>query len=344
MEEARYKVQINFSGLIALVPHASKKKMMVLMVDGSYPHRASDREELFPHFPFVHYRLDDLADESPRRPELFGKGYGLSFLSLEDLTIGEQPYDKPRLKPNLTSDNKSEEPVESQEGQEACGPEDLCWIMPMDRVGDTGGADGDDLRIAPECLAPNYKVTPGDNKIAARFQLCQGQLRNRDFHRKDIAGEALNSVCRFLGENSTRAHYTQMISVMMTYEPDLPENAPLKISSCRFTLPGIDKSADLPAFVFKNPQSVRRNVVINIWNAPFSDILNLLGDKTKHQWDHPTGDRSFRSYFRLCRKPPAELPVLQREGRIASRFQAKIDATEKDFGCPKARFREEDYD
>jgi hypothetical protein len=336
-----YKVQINFSGLIAFVPHTdeAEKMMMVLMLDGSYPHQAPDHEALFPHFPFIHYRLDDLADESPRRPELSGKGYGVSFLSLEELTIGEQPCSKASLSFNNTVGNTSDEP------SAGCSDEDLCWILPIHKIGKTATVSDEDLRIDPLCLASTYQVTQ-PNRIAARTKLCQGRLFNRDFHRKGIAGESLNSLCRFSGELSGKSTRSQMISIMVTYEPKIPDYGPWMITSWRFDLPsgGTKAAKDLPDFVFKNPNEIGRNVVINMWNAPFADLLDLLGEKSKHQWDRPTGDRSFRSYFRLCRRPPAELPVLQREGRVATHYQKVVDSTEKDFGCPKGSFAAEDLD
>lgn len=314
--------------------------MMVLLLDGSYPHQGTDHEQLFPHFPFIHYRLDDLAYESPRRPELSGKGYGVSFLSLEELTIGEQPCSKASLYFDNTVNNPDDEPSPG-----GCKEGDLCWIMPIHEIGKTATVSDEDLRIDPLCIGSTYQVTQ-PNRIAARTKLCQGRLFNRDFHRKGIAGESLNSLCRFSGELSGKSTCSQMISIMVTYELEIPGNQPWKISSWRFDLPsdGTNAAKNLPDFVFRNPNEIGRDIVINMWNAPMADLLDLLGEKSKHQWDRPTGDRSFRSYFRLCRRPPAELPVLQREGRVATRYQKVVDSTEKDFGCPKGRFTAEDLD
>jgi hypothetical protein len=357
-ERTMPQYQINFSGLIAFVPHTNKKEVMVLLADGTFRHRDPSNEELFPHFPFILYNLKDLSEESPRRPELTGRGFGLNFLSLEELTIGYQP-EEPKLEFRLSDDEavglQSVRPVEpSLEAIAASNgrprfreAEDLRWIMPIDKIGlvEQGGSR-DQFRIDKKLLAKEYEVDSKEkNKVAARTRLRSGRLFTRDFQRAGIAGERLNTVCNFLdGEDSDRKpHFSQAISTLVTYEPP-DSKEPLKISSRRFAFPGGNgfKNGSFPDLVFRTPKEAGRDIVVNIWNAPMADILDVLGGTDKHKWDRPEENRSFRSFFRLCSTPPKRLPILEKSRAIAAQVQAVAGPT-KDVGCPTSQFLPEDF-
>ncbi|HEX7182509.1 MAG TPA: hypothetical protein VF756_11745 [Thermoanaerobaculia bacterium] len=363
------KYQINFSGLIAFVPHTNNKEAMVVLADGSFRHQAPNGEDLFPHYPFILYNLKDLSDDSPRRPELTGQGLGLSFLSYEDLTIGSPDnqrrrdsdlrfFIEPESPPEAQADSGVEAPViepvsdaKFQNGaeEEFLDSEALRWIMPIEKIGaipdkiSAEAAKG--LRIADECLMTPYTVTSIENKVAARLRLTSGRLVNSSFQRATIAGERLGTVCKFFDEEMKRddpgrkAHHEQVISTLVTYEPYLDEANKLVIFSKRFSFsePNGHKTGDFPDLVFRSPRETGRNIVINIWNAPLADILDILGGTDRHQWPRPEGDRSFRSFFRLCAEQPTVLPVLEKSRTMAARLQM-VTGPEKNVGCPTCRF------
>lgn len=347
---SHYKYQINFSGMIGFVPnekHAFNEKpskengysqtsylvrqVMALIVDGKSPHRGPDKEDLFPHFPYIHYRLDDLSPNSRRKPDLMSRGYGITFLSLEELTIGEQDHDHPTLESRLDDEHKASEPTADY------GPENLCWIMPIHRVGEVGGVSHG-LSVDKNFLGENYEVGEG-NRLAARAKLSQGRLYTRDFFRNDMVGDSLCMVCDFCYETEDNKcltkHYSQMVSTFVTYEP-APQCGPLKIKSHRFKFSGNNKREKCPSLVFNEPKD--NDIVINIWNAPLSHIMELMGAHN-HDVPHPSRDRSFRSYFNLCKvTPPKKLPVLQLSERKAATYQKLAGTTDKHVACPTGRY------
>lgn len=344
-----YKYQINFSGLIGYVPHTVGNQLMVLIVDGKSRHQAPDKEDLFAHVPFIYYRLDDLSDKSPRRPDLTGKGYGMNFLSLEDLQIGEQPYDKPCLDFKLhISDYQIPEPVEDGDGPRSA---DLCWIMPIKGIG-VQGLD-DDLSIHQKYLQTPYSVE-NPNRITARFHLARGHIYNRDFQHYDFGGERMSAVCSFSretkpGDPPMSPHHEQMISTFVTYEPELNPDEELRIKSTRFLIPDVEGVGSFPDLLFKKPVDQKRDIFVNAWNACFSDILDLFGGPDKHSWPRPTGDRSFRSYFNLCTRMPSmptkstDLPILTHGNRGASGYQELSWLPDKTVACPGCRYEATEF-
>ena len=344
-----YKYQFNFSGLISFVPYVelnkprdqAKKKMKVLVIDGKNRNCGPDKEALFSHVSFLYYYLEDLADESRRRPDLISKEYGLTFLSLEDLIIGQQNPCNPNLSFDLTDDNKEPEPGKY------CSPSDLCWVMPIHRVGDVYGTTLD-LNIKDKYLVEEYKVESSCG-LNARFELTQGKLYTRDFQRKDYAGDRLNAVCRFSKEVRVKddpqdPHHSQMLATFVTYEPEFEVGQPLIVRSRRFAFPDeAQASGGMPALVFKNPEAEGRNIAVNVWNGPFADLLDLMGGPEKHNWPRPSNDRSFRAYFNLCEKPGTklgELPILTRDDRKPASYQEFAGTPDKNVACPTGRYPE----
>lgn len=355
--------QINFSGMIAFVPHTSGSEAMALLADGRFRHRATDSEELFPHFPFIIYCMGDLASDSPRRPDLTGRGFGVSFLSLEDLTIGprvNEPDLRFLLSPSASSDEAQEtsklamEPagIMLENGNGFRDSEDLRWIMPIREVGLVdAGANRDQLRIDRKLLDEKYTWDSEEKRIVARLKLKSGRLFTRDFQRGSVTGERLNTVCRFFDrpqdptnpkDPKRKPYFSQPISTQVTYEP--PETwIPLKITSSRFALPqDSQEHCNSPELVFRSPGDVGHDIAINIWNAPLADLLDILGGPDKHEWDRPQNNRSFRSFFRLCKEPPGELPELEKGPAMAAQVYA-VSGPYKDVGCPTCRFDAEDY-
>lgn len=338
-----YKFRINFSGLIGCVPHSKGGQMMLLMVDGRDPHRAAGGEVLFPHFPFIHYSLYDLDPKSHRQPELTGRGYGVNFLSLEDLTIGDQrgdnlTYEYTDYYPQTEPDHHGKNVDDGTGKISSYGSKDLCWILPIHKV--AGNAAPAHLEVADECLAENYQVTEKANKVVARLRLRTGDFYVNDFHTKSAGGEYLNTICRFLDkeENGT-LHREQVVATSSIYELD--GGSALKITSKSFKRSDGAVPDPFPYLAFQDPNVLKRDVVINIWNAPFKDLLDLLGGK--HEWKTPEGDRSFRSYFRLCKKPPAALPVLVKEKYSVAKVQSAYGLNTKDVGCPKCLFQKAEF-
>jgi hypothetical protein len=213
--------------------------------------------------------------------------------------------------------------------------------MPIQKIGIGSGVEESKLYIKEACLEAEYQVTE-PNLIAARFSLCQGRLYTRDFLGSVLAGEEVKTVCAFCQESDGTTkpdpYHSQMVSIQVTYEPNLDQGQPLKITSWRYG-GGCGDTKKFPGFLFKNPDKEGRDIVLNIWNAPFADILDLLGGKDKHNWPRPQGERSFRSYFRLCEEAPAKLPTLTPNNRIAASYQTLAGSSDKkDVGCPTGRF------
>lgn len=339
MSNGKYVVEL--SGLIGFVPSADKKRMRLLFVDASENNYAADGETIFPHYAFIHFALDDLDPQSPRRPDLIGKGHGLCFLNREDLTIGDQPDTE---KADLTfrlSEQPLARPVMAEplpsgaaSGVAAAAaasrptePTDLSWIMPLGHA-----ANVDALEVDDRCLADPYQVVPDRNPITARARLCTGALSVRDFRRKTLGGEPRNAVCSF-SVNGGGCHWRQVLATRVDYE--LPGDKKLEIASRRFEEPA-SSSIGLPRLAFRQPDG--RDVRIRLWNAPFSDILDLLGERSAHQWPRPHGDRSFRAFYRLAATPPRDLPELSRVAVQAASYQALYLDAKKDVGCPSGRY------
>ncbi len=359
MVEHEYGYQINFSGMIGFVPHETEKRVMVLVLDGKSRHRSPSGEDLFAHVPFIYYRLDDLSDESPRRPDLSGKGYGMNFLSLEDLTIGVQTPKEPALGFELNDESAYKEPhdPDSPSREAAYSPEarNLCWIMPIHKIGKVAGSAAEDLRLDERYLEEPYQIRDMKrNRVAARLQLTRGELYVQDFQRHDYGGERRSAVYDFTrdpaappAEGKKPEPHSQMICTFVTYKPNMEdyEREPLKIWSKRFAFPGQKQAgAGFPELIFKTPEQVDRNVYINVWNSPFADILDIFGGPDVHKWPRPQGSRSFHAYFNLCVKESKEpgkigLPIAEYDKDHASGYQHLTWATpDKHVACPTGRY------
>jgi len=141
-------------------------------------------------------------------------------------------------------------------------------------------------------------------------------------------------------------HHEQMIATFVTYEPEFDPGKELAISSCRFLIPNVSNAGIFPDLIFKKPSDQGRDIFVNVWNSTFADILDLFGGPDKHSWPRPVGDRSFRSYFNLCIKPPkksSDLPILTHSSRAASGYQELSWLPDKTISCPSCRYEATEF-
>lgn len=258
--------RVNFSGMIGFVPKKPTEKypgkaMRLLFVDATERNMGpmvsnqingklafEDREHLFPHIPVVHFRLEDLAPESPRRPDLVGNGRGICFLKYEELQIGDLSendgleFDLNRLDPvgaATAGSVKGAHPHPDCAAQAAIAPmphaEDLAWLLPLDVA---SGQPKNQAAVDPGCLVVDpqkngpqdpgsYNVDPitlkaGDNHLAARTRLNRGRLYTRLFRTAGVGGQRRMALCDFFEPDAKK--------------PDQPAPNGFKHSQCLATL------------------------------------------------------------------------------------------------------------
>lgn len=334
----------------------------------------SDRENLFPHLAVVHFRLADLDPASPRRPDLTGNARGLCFLKYEELTLGSVvqgdrlKFEWNRLPPQGKGNSddaesalatKTEHPQPKQatsnerrallaEEIEMPDKEDLCWLLPPDAA---SGKAENTAAVNADCLKTPYRVrsaqvATGDNLLVARIRLNSGRLYTRQFRTKGVAGQRRMALCDFYKADASdpskpdgEVLHSQCLATLVTWEPDGEEA--LVISSQSFDFDDDTSMPQRPELRFLKHED--RDVEVHVWNATVPDILSVIaapGDEPGFQF--PTGDRSFRAFYRLLDKPenlPA--PLMQRHALIAATMTISDTESGKGVGCPLAGFADD---
>jgi hypothetical protein len=300
-----------------------------------------------PHFPFIGFWLEDLARDSPRRPDLVGhNGYAICLLNNEEIDLGG--VGKTDLKAVRTPIPEHDyAPVKPEKLPDS---QDLTWILPLAEA-----AASPALRLRDGLADAEYHIpTEGKNLLAARTLLGTGRLYTAAFRRTEINGQSRVAHCWFETpstgasaaggvtppepEEPETPNCRQPLATEVVWDPALPKTEPLVIRSTRFRAEGAAAKAEaLPALKFRTPTTTTRGVIdVNLWNATFADLLDLLrGPSDKSEWHFPRNNSSFRSFYRLLDLPKGlKLPRFGRSNWRAASFEVAAGYGGKNPACP----------
>lgn len=326
-----FQLNINFQGLIALVPTDGGSHMDVLLVEGRREMMTSDGTCVPAHFPVLLFNQADLAagqagqlpalEENARSGVLYitppsadgsAQVRGFWFLDQQQLDVAADPPGVAPPQPLVVWNAQTQSTANgSHPGKDAS-----TFLTLIPAITDL---DGSAASVDPDCLM----ASPNKGLIAARFHLKEGFLQSLGIQ-KDESGKDVVVEFRSSGLPAASGNPRQKVSNGAQLQLIIPGDS-ATIYSTAF-------GGQREPILTLTPKG-KNTVTIEVQNLPIQDILRM-----KKTFDVPAEvDPHFEMFYELSqRRPPMHTrPIPHLATQAANSGPVRV----VDVFCPPAVFQ-----
>lgn len=294
-----FQLNINFQGLIALVPTDGGSHIDVLLVEGRREMMTSDGTCVPAHFPVLIFDRADLKEgqagslpaleENARSGVLYvtppsddgsAQVRGFWFLDQQQLDVVADPAGAAPPQPLVVWNAQTQSTTNGNHP----GKDASTFLTLIPAINDL---DGSAAAVDPDCLLP----APNKGLVAARFHIKEGFLQSLGVQ-KDESGQEVVVEFRSSGLPAAAGNPRQRVSNGAQLQIQIPGDSA--------TLYSTPFGGPRTPFLTFTPKG-KSTLTVEVQNLPIQDILRL-----KKTFDEPVDvDTHFEMFYELsARRPP----------------------------------------